>query len=265
MSSVRQLFLGHAQPILLRLSILWFLFMGYDSHLSSTAYGQDATAEPSTGQADASNSIPPALTEYMGRQIAQTMSFHGAPWLIRDDRELEEKSSLALRQLQLEPGMRVCDLGCGNGYWSLMMSRMVGDNGRVLAVDIQPEMLHLLQLRCEESNITNIDAIEGTLVDPRLPGGSLDLILLVDVYHEFSHPEQMLSKMRRALKDTGVVALLEYREEDPRVPIKPLHKMSKRQILREYRANGFKLAREFDELPWQHLMFFQRDPNWQTE
>jgi ubiquinone/menaquinone biosynthesis C-methylase UbiE len=203
--------------------------------------------------------VPVPLTEYMGRQIAQTMHYEGAPWLIRDSREREERCSLLLANLGLKPGMTVCDMGCGNGFYSLPIARLVGPTGRVLAVDIQPEMLNMLEEREAAEERTNIDTILGLLHDPKLPEGTVDLILLVDVYHEFSHPEQMLTAMRRALKPDGRIALVEYRAEDPNVPIKPLHKMSKQQILKEFPANGFKLVKEFDRLPWQHLMFFGRD------
>jgi ubiquinone/menaquinone biosynthesis C-methylase UbiE len=207
--------------------------------------------------------VPPARTKYLGRTIAQTMSFHGAPWLIRDNREEEERPSQVLEQLGLKPGMVVCDLGCGNGYYSLRMAPRVAPEGKVLAVDIQTEMLHLLELRSQEQNVENIEVILGSLTDPRLPANGVDLVLMVDVYHEFSHPEQMLAGIRQSLSPTGLVALLEYRAEDSSVPIKPLHKMSKRQILKEYQANGFKISKQYDGLPWQHLMFFARDPDWQ--
>ena len=120
-------------------------------------------------------------------------------------------------------------------------------------------MLQKLRERSAKFNYTHIEPIRSTVSDPKLPENEVDLLLMVDVYHEFSHPESMLWGIRRSLKPNGVVALLEYREEDPRVPIKPLHKMSKNQILKEYQQNGFKLVREFNELPWQHLMFFARD------
>lgn len=203
--------------------------------------------------------VPEPLTEYMGRQIAQTMHYEGAPWLIRDSREREERCSLLLANLGVKPGMTVCDMGSGNGFYSLPIAKLVGPAGRVLAVDIQPEMLNMLEEREAAAKLSNIDTILGLLHDPKLPEGAVDLILLVDVYHEFSHPEQMLAAMRRALKPDGRIALVEYRAEDPSVPIKPLHKMSKQQILKEFPANGFKLVKEFDRLPWQHLMFFGRD------
>ncbi len=200
-----------------------------------------------------------ARKSYLGRVLAKPMSHLGAPWLIRENRDEEERASESFKQLELTEGMTVCDLGCGNGYWTLPMGRDVGETGRVLAVDIQKEMLRKLRVRAAKAKLKNIEPILGDVDDPNLPKGEIDLLLMVDVYHEFSHPESMLWAIRNSLAPEGVVALLEYREEDPKVPIKPLHKMSKRQIMKEYEANGFKLAREYNELPWQHLMFFARD------
>lgn len=203
--------------------------------------------------------VEEARRSYLGRVLAKPMSHLGAPWLIRPEREEEERASASFKQLKLAPGMAVCDLGCGNGYWTLPMARDVGEGGKVYAVDIQREMLQKLRQRSSKYKLNNIEPVLGKVDDPNLPSNQMDLVLMVDVYHEFSHPESMLWGIRRSLKPKGVVALLEYREEDPNVPIKPLHKMSKRQIMKEYTANGFKLVREFNELPWQHLMFFARD------
>lgn len=202
---------------------------------------------------------PPALAVYQGRRIARTMHYFGAEWLIRDNRENEERCSLMLANLGVKRGMTVCDMGCGNGFYALQIAKMVGPDGRVLCVDIQPEMLKFLKERAEKLEITNYQPILGKLHDPRLPVGKVDLILCVDVYHEFSHPVQMLAGMRESLAPGGMVVLLEYREEDVNVPIKPLHKMSKAQIMKEMPANGFKLVKEFNKLPWQHMMFFARD------
>lgn len=200
-----------------------------------------------------------ARRTYLDRIVAQPMSHRGASWLIRPERDDEENASESFQKLDLTPGMTVVDLGCGNGYWSLPMAGTVGKEGRVLAVDIQREMLHKLRARGDRAKLRNIELILGKVNDPRLPANEVDLVLMVDVYHEFSHPESMLWSIRRSLKPEGVVALLEYREEDPTVPIKPLHKMSKRQIMKEYTKNGFKLVKEYNGLPWQHLMFFARD------
>ncbi len=202
------------------------------------------------------NKPPPGRKEYMGRQIARTMHFLGAPWLIRENREDEERCSLMLANLGVKPGMTLCDMGCGNGFYSLKLAKMTGPKGKVLAVDIQAEMLKMLKERAAKAEVKNIEPIHSKLHDPMLPAGKVDLILCVDVYHEFSHPELMLKAMRNSLTKNGVVVLLEYREEDPKVPIKPLHKMSKKQVDKELTANGFKLVKEFDKLPWQHMLFY---------
>jgi ubiquinone/menaquinone biosynthesis C-methylase UbiE len=201
----------------------------------------------------------PALKSYKGRRIAQTMHYTGAEWLTRDNREQEERCSLMLANLGVKRGMIICDMGCGNGFYALQLAKMVGDEGKVYGVDIQPEMLVFLQQRAAAENVTNIEPILGTLTDPKLPKGKIDLILLVDVYHEFSNPELMLAAMREALAPEGLCALVEFRAEDPNVPIKPEHKMTKAQIMKEWPPNGFTLVKEFEGLPWQHLMFFGRE------
>lgn len=203
-------------------------------------------------------SIPPPLQEYQGREIAQTMHYLGAPWLTRDSREREEDCSTLLKALDVQPGDAVADIGCGNGFYTLQLAKLVGPKGKVYAIDIQREMLEFLKDEAKARRITNIEPLLGSVIDPKLPPESVDLVLLVDVYHEFSHPEQMLAAIRASLKPTGRVALAEFRAEDPNVPIKPLHKMSKAQILKEFEPNGFRLTQEFDDLPWQHLMFFER-------
>lgn len=222
-----------------------------------------AFAEPGTSEQDAaateSEPLPEPLTEYKGRRIARTMSYRGAAWLIRATREKEESCSELLKALNVQPGQVACDIGCGNGFYTLKLAELVGKEGKVLAVDIQPEMLTLLRERAKEENVPNVEPILSSVIDPGLPANGVDLILLVDVYHEFSHPEHMLRAMRESLAPGGRIALVEYREEDPSVPIKPLHKMSKKQMLKEYLPNGFRLVEEYDELPWQHVMFFEVD------
>lgn len=213
-----------------------------------------------TLRAEEAEEAPPGRTEYLGRTIAQTMHWQGAEWLTRESREREERCSLLLTNLGLKPGMTVCDMGCGNGYYALKIAKLLGERGKVYAVDIQPEMLEFVKQRAKDQGVENVLPIQGKLHDPMLPPDSQDLILLVDVYHEFSHPEEMLAGMRKALKEDGVIALAEYRLEDPDVPIKLLHKMNKPQIVKEFSANGLYLVREFDRLPWQHLMFFGKDP-----
>jgi len=206
---------------------------------------------------DRSVVIPPAATHFHGREIAQTMHYTGAPWLVRESRQREEDCRLLLEALEIEKGQRVCDLGSGNGFYTLQLARQVGPEGLVYAVDIQPEMLRMLARRAAAAGLTNIRPILGTAIDPRLPAGEVDLVLCVDVYHEFSHPEQMLARIRESLAEGGRLVLAEFRGEDPAVPIKPLHKMTKAQVRAELEPAGFELAREFDRLPWQHLMFFR--------
>lgn len=206
----------------------------------------------------ADEAAPAALTEYKGRTIAQTMHWSGAEWLMRANREQEENAALLIKELRIQPGWTICDLGCGSGYHALTMSTLTGEKGKILAVDIQQEMLDMLNARAAGRGLKNIQPILGTFHDPKLPPASCDLILLVDVYHEFSHPEHQLKAMHAALKPGGRIALVEYRAEDTKVPIKPEHKMSKEQIRREWLPMGFEVEREFDGLPWQHLIFFKK-------
>ena len=241
------------RPWLLLLTALW-------ASLAVPATGEQELIKPAaTKPAKPAEKLPPPLTHYMGREIAQTMHFAGAPWLVREAREREEDSKTLLKALNIKEGQTVCDLGAGNGFYTLPLARLVGETGRALAVEIQPEMLDMLKTRAAKEGVKNIDLILGTTIDPKLPEGRIDLILLVDVYHEFSHPVEMLAAIRRSLAPKGRLALVEFRAEDPNVPIKPEHKMTKDQILKEFSANRFKLVEEFDKLPWQHLMFFERD------
>lgn len=201
--------------------------------------------------------IPPPMTHFMGREIAQTMHYTGAPWLVRESRQREEDCRLLIEALAIAPGQTVCDMGCGNGFYTLELARRVGPRGRVYAVDVQPQMLRMLLGRLAEEGIHNVQPVLGTAIDPRLPKGEMDLVLCIDVYHEFSHPEAMLARIRESLAPGGRLVLAEFRGEDPAVPIKPLHKMTKAQVRAELEPAGFTLAREFDRLPWQHLLFFE--------
>jgi SAM-dependent methyltransferase len=196
---------------------------------------------------------------YMGRTIAPPMSFSGAAWLTRNTREAEENPARLLRALNLQEGQTVCDFGCGNGYHTLQLARLVGPKGAVYAVDIQPQMLELLAERAEPRGLDNIKPVLAEPDDPGLPEGKFDLVLMVDVYHELSDPPAVLAAVRASLKPDGRLAVVEFREEDPDVPILPLHKMSQGQVMREIPQNGFKLVGQFDGLPWQHVLFFARD------
>lgn len=237
--------------------------------LAASVLGSAATADDllkpatrPTSRPATSVPEPPALTHYMGREIAQTMHFAGAPWLTRESRDREEEPAKLMKALNLKVGQTVCDLGCGNGFYTLKLAKEVGPTGKVYAEDIQPEMLTMLEERTKKENLKNIQPVLGTLTDPKLPENSCDLILLVDVYHEIDHPVEMLANIRRSLSPRGRLVLVEFRAEDDNVPIKPLHKMSKPQITKELTANGYKLADQYDDMPWQHVMFFQRDDSW---
>jgi len=199
---------------------------------------------------------PEGRDTYLGRDIARTMHWRGARWLLRETRENEENGALLRKWLNVQPGATVCDLGCGNGYHTLPLAQAVGAKGKVFAVDLQPEMLEFLGERAQEMEIENLVPIECTVDDPRLPADSTDMVLMVDVYHELSHPVRVLGHLRKALRKGGVVVLVEFRSEDRGVPIKVRHKMSKAQVIREMAANGYSLTRETDSLPWQHAMAF---------
>ena len=202
---------------------------------------------------------PATSGRYMGREIATTMHYSGADWLMRESRQREEDCRRLLVELHVKPDQAICDMGCGNGFYTLKLAHLAGVKGKVYAVDIQQEMLDMLNRRVKAAKLTNIVPLLSTETDPRLKENSIDLVLMVDVYHEFSQPEAMLKAIRKSLKPDGRIALAEFRAEDPNVPIKPEHKMSKKQILKEFTANGLKLTSQFDKLPWQHLMFFTRD------
>ncbi len=247
------------QPLHIRSMALAHAFIAVSLTLYCAATDACASEPDNVDVAAEKDRIPPGLTEYKGRTIAQTMHYLGADWLVRESRQREEDCETMLKALGVKPGETVCDMGCGNGFYTLKLAEIVGANGTVYAVDIQQEMLRLLESRAEKTNLKNIKPLLGTLIGPRLPEGKLDLILCVDVYHEFSHPEQMLAAMRKALKKDGRLVLVEFRKEDPKVPIKELHKMSKAQVLKELEPNGFKLVEQFDKLPWQHMMFFGKE------
>jgi ubiquinone/menaquinone biosynthesis C-methylase UbiE len=196
---------------------------------------------------------------YKGRRVADVMSYHGAPWLERDTREQEETPQALLQKLALRPGQTVADLGCGSGFYSRRMARLVAPGGRVLAVDIQPEMLRMVEASAKAEGIENIESILAAEDDPKLPAGAVDLILLVDVYHELQQPEPVLAKMREALAPEGRIALVEFRlEGSTAAQIKTEHRMSVEQVLAEWEPAGFELVELWEELPMQHLFLFER-------
>ncbi|MSR45696.1 MAG: class I SAM-dependent methyltransferase [Planctomycetes bacterium] len=207
-------------------------------------------------------SVAPLRKLYMGRPIAPTMSWEGGPWLMRATREKEERCSELLAALDVKPGQIVCDFGCGNGFYTFPLARLVGAKGKVYATDIQPEMLELLkgEAKKHEGAGDIVVPVLCTETDPKLADASIDLALLVDVYHELSDPAAVLAALKKSLKPDGQLAIVEFRLEDPEVPIKLEHKMTKVQLVKELDANGYVVAREFDQLPWQHVVFFKAKP-----
>jgi ubiquinone/menaquinone biosynthesis C-methylase UbiE len=195
---------------------------------------------------------------YMGREIAAIMGWQGAAWLEREEREREERTDLLLTALALEPGMVVADIGAGTGYLSRRMAAVVAPGGKVLAVDVQPQMVRLLERVAREQGITNIVPSLGAEDDVKLPAASVDLAIMVDVYHELAFPYEVLGSIVRALKPDGRVVFVEYRAEDARVPIKELHKMSEAQVKREAQVLPLVWERTVSSLPWQHMVFFKR-------
>lgn len=195
---------------------------------------------------------------YMGRQIAHVMSHYGIDWLERPEREVEENTSLLIKNLNLKPGMHIADIGAGSGYYTRLLSKRIG-NGKVYAVDVEPQMISYLNERIKEEKLANIVTVQGSETAVSLPPSSIDMMLLVDVYHEFSFPYEMGLSMFNALKPNGKLVLVEFRSEDNNVPIKTIHKMSEAQAIKELKAVGFRLEKNINNLPWQHCMVFVKN------
>lgn len=195
---------------------------------------------------------------YMGREIAQVMGHLGAEWLERPEREKEEAPSKLHDILKLKAGDVVADIGAGSGYHTFRLAEKVGAKDKVYAVDIQPEMLEIIKKRMKEKKVENIQPIQGTESDPKLPDNSVDSILLVDVYHEFSFPYEMTTAMVKALKPGGRLVFVEFRMEDEKVPILLVHKMTEKQVLKEMGPHPLKWVKTDKSLPWQHVIFFEK-------
>jgi ubiquinone/menaquinone biosynthesis C-methylase UbiE len=192
------------------------------------------------------------------RRIAGVMGAGGADWLTRPERESDERPDQVLDAIGIARGSTVADVGAGVGYFTWRLAERVGANGIVYGEDIQTEMLQALRKNMEARHISNVQPILGTPEDPKLPKESIDLVLLVDVYHEFSEPEKMLDRIRESLKVGGRLVLLEYRAEDPKVPIRPEHKMTVAQVRAEVQPEGFRFDQTIEVLPQQHIIIFRR-------
>jgi ubiquinone/menaquinone biosynthesis C-methylase UbiE len=195
---------------------------------------------------------------YLGREIAHVMGHEGADWLERDTREQEERPDVLIPSLKLKPGDVVADIGCGTGYHTRRLAKVVGTKGVVYAEDIQPEMLDILTNKLAAEGIHNVRPVLGTITDPKLPRAKLDLILMVDVYHEFDHPFEMVSAMVPALKTGGRIAFVEFRGEDEKLEIKRLHKMTEAQVKKEMTVHPLRWVETVTNLPQQHIIVFQR-------
>jgi precorrin-6B methylase 2 len=195
---------------------------------------------------------------YMGRQIAHVMGHVAAEWLERPSRESEEQTEKMIELLGLKPGEHGADIGAGTGYVTWRMARKVAPGGKVYAVEIQQEMLDLLSANMKQRGVTNVVPVLGTVSDPKLPTNALDLIIMVDVYHEFDHPYEMTDAMVRALKVGGRLVFVEFKKEDPKVPIKEVHKMSEAQVKKEMAIHPLDHSQTLTNLPWQHVIFFTK-------
>lgn len=257
--------------------ILWILLA--NGFLASTAAADNkpaAAEKPAQGKPDEAESELPKNTKryqyrrdhdpdgigkfYMGREIAHVMGFPAAPWLERDEREDEELLTALVKLLKLKPGMAVADVGAGSGVISIMMAREVGNDGKVVAVDIQKEMLGLLGDKLSRIGVKNVDLVLSTEKSPKLEPTSVDLALMVDVYHEFRFPFEMMEELSKALKPGGRIVFVEYRREDPNVPIKLLHKMTEAQVKKEILQPefGLKWKETIADLPRQHIIVFEK-------
>lgn len=195
---------------------------------------------------------------YMGREISQVMGHLGASWLERPRREQEERTDLLIKSMKIKPADRIADIGAGSGYFSFRMSDLV-PRGKVFAVDISPKMLGIIRAKIKEQKVTNVFPIQSTITRTMLEPSSIDKALIVDAYHEFSHPREMANSIFKSLKKDGLLILIEYRKEDKKVPIKPLHKMTEKQAIEEIEVVGFKWEKTLSVLPQQHFMIFKKN------
>ncbi len=250
--------------------VVWLLFLALSAGEATPAqqphaapaYARTTTSAPALPDyTTRANHDPNGIGKfYMGREIARVMGHESAKWLDRSERGRQEQTTRMLASLKIRPGDVVADIGAGSGYHTIRLARLVGPKGRVKAVDVQQEMLDLIRKRQKRQRLSNIDLVLGKADDPKLPAGSLDLALMVDVYHEFEWPFEMMQHIARALKPGGRVAFVEFKLEDPSIPVKTVHKMSEAQVLKEMQPFGLIHVETVRTLPWQHLIIFKKPP-----
>ena len=256
-------FCGRCAGVVVTLAALWLAAGGQVLPFQ----GQHAAVRPAPSPEPQQSSQPVYETRpvhdpngtgrfYMGREIAQVMGPGGIPWLDRSEREAEERPAAVMDALDLREGEVVADLGAGTGYFTFRIAPRVGKTGRVLAVDLQDEMLEAIRRRAAALKLSNVDEVKDTETDPKLPPAGIDLVLMVDVYHELANPFEVMTKVRQALKPGGRVVFVEYRKEDARVPIKEVHKMSVDQLEKEMKVVGLRRVRIVETLPLQHIVIF---------
>ncbi len=237
---------------LLSLFLFFVVLSTCEAQQKSTTTSADETYTFSTPSRDGTGKY------YLGRELSHVMGHLGASWLERAEREKEENVSQAIQNMMLKPNEVIADIGAGSGYYAFRIAQEVPD-GKVLAVDLQPEMLDIMRQKIKENKIKNVELIQGEETSPKLTKNSVDMALMVDVYHELSYPKEVMQEIVAALKPNGRFILLEYRMEDPKVPIKRLHKMSLMQAVKEMKAVGLRLKENIENLPWQHCMIFVKD------
>ncbi|TDB61161.1 class I SAM-dependent methyltransferase [Arundinibacter roseus] len=218
-----------------------------ETNADSSVYGKQTASYDGIGKT------------YFGREIAHVMGFGGASWLERDERQEEENTALAIQKMPISANSVVADIGAGTGYYAFRIAAAV-PQGKVIAVDVQQESVDFMKNKALQEGYKNVEVVPGGEKSPNLPDNSVDLALMVDVYHELEFPHEMLQAIRRALKPDGKLLLLEYRTEDPSIPIKKLHKLSVAQANKELEANGFRLVQKGDFLPIQHFLVYQKQP-----
>lgn len=239
-------------------AIVALLLLAAPAWSQETGPGQDPERSEAKVKTKAQRARRDAPGTYMGRRIAPVMSYMGAEWLIRETRIEEEQPDMMLDALQFKAGDVVADIGAGVGYTSERIARRVGPTGKVLATDIQPQMLTMLKDRMKQVGVSNVQAILCTQTDTKLPEGQIDLAIMVDVYHEASQPEALLQGILKGLKPGGRLVLVEFRGEDPEVPIRPEHKMTLQQVRKEVEPQGYVYQDSLEFLPWQHVIIFKK-------